>query len=115
MPNSASSVLSLLAAGAAGAGGPPIWAQYLPLVGLVVIMWFLVLRPQMQQQKEQKNKLANIKKGDQVVSGGGFLAKVTKAEDEYLELELAPNVKVRAVRSSILDVVSPTTGKPAND
>jgi preprotein translocase subunit YajC len=106
-------LLSVLAAGASGS--PPAWLQFLPLVGMGLVMWFLFLRPQMQQQKAHKAKLAAIKKGDNVLTGGGFLAKVLKVEDEYLDLELSPNVKVRAVKSTITDIIPPAGSKPAND
>lgn len=106
--------LSVLSAAAAG-GQPPAWLQFLPLVLMGIVMWFLFLRPQMAQQKAQKAKLEGIKKNDMVVTAGGILAKVVKADDDYLELEIAQNVKVRAVRSTISDVVSPNAGKPAND
>lgn len=106
--------LSLLSAAAAG-GQPPAWLQFLPLVLMGIVMWFLFLRPQMAQQKAQKAKLEGIKKNDMVITAGGLLAKVVKADDDYLELEIAPNTRVRAVRSTISDVVVPGTGKPAND
>ncbi|NKJ01508.1 preprotein translocase subunit YajC [Novosphingobium sp. SG707] len=106
--------LSLLSAAAAG-GQPPAWLQFLPLVLMGIVMWFLFLRPQMAQQKAQKAKLEGIKKNDMVITGGGLLAKVVKADDDYLELEIAPNTRVRAVRATISDVVVPGTGKPAND
>ncbi|MBN9144246.1 MAG: preprotein translocase subunit YajC [Novosphingobium sp.] len=80
-----------------------------------IVMWFLFLRPQMAQQKAQKAKLEGIKKNDMVITAGGLLAKVVKADDDYLELEIAPNTRVRAVRATISDVVVPGTGKPAND
>ncbi len=82
---------------------------------MVVIFWFLILRPQMKRQKQQAAKIAAIKKGDQVLTGGGLLGKVIKVDDDYAEIELAPNVKVKAVKSTITDVISPLTGKPAND
>jgi len=106
--------LSLLSAAAAG-GQPPAWLQFLPLVLMGIVMWFLFLRPQMAQQKAQKAKLEGIKKNDMVITAGGLLAKVVKADDDYLELEIAPNTRVRAVRATISDVVVPGTGKPAND
>ncbi|MBB3956932.1 preprotein translocase subunit YajC [Novosphingobium sediminicola] len=106
--------LSLLSAAAAG-GQPPAWLQFLPLVLMGIVMWFLFLRPQMAQQKAQKAKLEGIKKNDMVITAGGLLAKVVKADDDYLELEIAPNTRVRAVRATISDVVMPGTGKPAND
>ena len=80
-----------------------------------VIFWLLILRPQMRRQKEQQIKLGGIKKGDQVLTGGGLLAKVTKVDDVYAELELAPNVKVKALKSTIADVIPPAGAKPAND
>ncbi|NBC38061.1 preprotein translocase subunit YajC [Novosphingobium sp. FSY-8] len=107
------SVLSLLAAGAAGQ--PPVWISYLPFVGMALILWFLILRPQMQQQKAHKAKLEGIKKGDQVLTGGGFLAKVIKVEEDYVDLELGQNVRVRALKSTISDVIPPAGAKPAND
>ncbi|MEO7248537.1 MAG: preprotein translocase subunit YajC, partial [Novosphingobium sp.] len=59
--------LSLLASGASAAGGPPAWASFAPLLFMGVIFWFLILRPQMRQQKAQKAKIEGIKKGDQVL------------------------------------------------
>lgn len=108
------STLDLLTA-AASADAPPAWLQFMPLVAMVAIFWFLVLRPQMRAQKELRNKIAAIKKGDQVLTGGGFLAKVIKVDDNYAELELGPNVKVKALKSTISDVIPPAGSAPAND
>ena len=94
---------------------PPAWMQFLPLVAMAVIFWFLILRPQMRQQKQQRAKIAAIKKGDQVITGGGFVGKVIKVDDVYADLELGTNVKVKALKSTIADVLSPTGSKPAND
>jgi preprotein translocase subunit YajC len=100
---------------AASAGGPPAWMQFLPLVAMGLVMWFLFLRPQMQQQKSHKAKLEAIKKGDNVLTGGGFLAKVVKVDGDYLDLDLSANVRVRALKSTITDVIPPAGAKPAND
>lgn len=110
------SSLELLAAAAAGApGAPPVWVTYLPFVAVGVIFWFLILRPQMRQAKEQKAKIASIKKGDQVLTAGGLLGKVLKVDEHYAELELGTNVKVKALKSTISDVIPPTGSAPAND
>lgn len=110
------SSLEILAAAAAGApGAPPAWIQFLPFVAVGVIFWFLILRPQMRQQKEQKAKIESIKKGDQVLTAGGLLGKVLKVDEHYAELELGLNVKVKALKSTISDVIPPTGSKPAND
>ncbi|WP_423142608.1 preprotein translocase subunit YajC [Parablastomonas sp. CN1-191] len=106
--------LDLLAAAATAAPAePPIWVTILPWFALFGVFWFLVLRPQMKRQKEQQTKIAGIKKGDQVLTAGGLVAKVTKVEDVYAELELAPSVRVRALKSTLADVVPPAGA--AND
>ncbi len=107
-------MLSMLSA-AASADAPPAWLQFLPLVAMGVIFWFLILRPQMRQQKELRTKIAGIKKGDQVLTGGGFLAKVIKVDEHYADLELGPNVRVKALKSTITDVIPPAGSAPAND
>ncbi len=107
------SLLPVLAA--AASDSPPTWLQFLPLVGMGLVMWFLFLRPQMQQAKTQKAKLESIRKGDQVLTGGGFIGKVVKVDDDYVDVELAPGIKVKAVKSTITDVIPPAGSAPAND
>lgn len=105
----------LQAAPAAAAAEPPAYLTFLPLVGMAVIFWFLILRPQMKQQKEHRRKIEAMQKGDQVVTAGGLIGKVIKLDENYVELELGPNVKVKAVRSTIGDIIPPAGSKPAND
>ena len=108
------STLSLLAA-AADAGGPPVWLTVLPYAGIAAVFWFLILRPQMRAQKDQRAKIAGIKKGDQVLTGGGLVGKVVKVDDEFAEIEIAQGVKVKAVKSTISDIIAPPGSAPAND
>ncbi len=108
-------MLSTLSAAAANAGQPPAWMSFLPLVAMGFIFWFLILRPQMRQQKAHRAKIGALKKNDMVVTAGGLIGKVLKIDDHYVELELAPNVKVKAVRSTIGDVLPPAGTAPAND
>lgn len=86
-----------------------------PILAMVAVFWFLIIRPQMKRQKEQQTKISAIKKGDQVLTGGGLLAKVIKVDDHYAELELGPNIRVKAVKSTLADVVPPVGTSPAND
>ncbi len=109
------SLLPLLSAAAGAGQAPPAWLQFMPLVAMVAIFWFLIIRPQMRRQKELQNKIGGIKKGDQVLTGGGFLAKVIKVDDHYVDLELGPNVRVKALKSTIADIVPPGGAMPAND
>ena len=106
-------MLEFLAAGSAQAA-PPGWVNFLPIIGMIAIFWFLIIRPQMKRQKEHQAKIAAVKKGDQVVTAGGLLGKVLKVDDQYAEIEIAQGVKVKAVKSTLGDIVSPG-GKPAND
>lgn len=112
-----SALLDLLAqaAPAAAAAEPPAYLQFLPLVAMAGIFYFLILRPQMRRQKEQQAKIGSLKKGDQVVTGGGLIGKVIKVDEQTVDLELGPNVRVRAVRATLGDVLPPTGSAPAND
>ena len=109
-----SSILNQLAA-AASAGAPPAWVQYMPFVAMALIFWFLILRPQMNQQKTHKAKLEALKRGDEVLTGGGIVGKVAKVDDHYADIEIAQGVKVRVVKTTIADVIPPAGSKPAND
>jgi len=107
-------ILSILAAGAAGEA-PPAWISFMPLVAMGLIFWFLIIRPQMKRQKEHTKKISAIKKGDQVLTGGGLLGKVVRVDEHYADIELAQGVKVKALKSTISDVIPPTGSSPAND
>ncbi len=106
-------MLDFHAAGTAAAA-PPGWLQFLPIIGMVAIFWFLIIRPQMRQQKAHREKVAAVKKGDQVVTAGGLVGKVTKVDEQYAEIEIAQGVRVKAVKATIGDIVA-SGGKPAND
>ena len=110
-----SAILPLHSAAAGAGQAPPAWLTYLPFVAIFAVMWFLMIRPQMKRQRELQDKIGSIKKGDQVLTGGGFLGKVTKVDDNYAEVELAPNVRVKALKSTIVDILPPGGTKPAND
>jgi len=109
------SQITILSAAGAAAGTPPAWLQFMPLVAMVAIFWFLILRPQMRRQKEHQAKLGALKKGDQVLTGGGFVGKITRIDEAYVDVELGPNMKVKALKSTITDVLSPSGTAPAND
>ena len=76
-------------------------AQFLPLILLFVIFWFLIIRPQQKQQKAHKEMLASLKKGDRIVTAGGLIAEVVKPEEEYLKIKLNDDTVVRLERSYV--------------
>jgi len=77
----------------------------LPLVLMFVVLYFVMIRPQMKKQKEHRAMIDALAKGDEVATAGGLLGKVTKLGDAYLTLELAPGVEVQLQRSAIIQVL----------
>ncbi|WP_336950561.1 preprotein translocase subunit YajC [Sphingobium aromaticivastans] len=95
--------------------GASMLVQMAPLVLIFVVFYFLLIRPQQKKMKDHKAKIDAVKKGDQVVTGGGLVGKVVRVDEFYVDVELAPNMKVKAVKSTLTDVIDPATAKPAND
>ena len=84
-------------------------AQFLPLILIFAIMYFLLIRPQQKKVKEHQAMVAALRRGDQVVTQGGLIGKVVKVKDDgEVEVEIADGVKVRVVQSTIATVVSKT-------
>ncbi len=93
------------AGGSAGAG----IAGFIPIILIFAIMYFLMIRPQQKKMKEHQAMVAALRRGDQVVTQGGLIGKVTKVKDDNeLEVELTTDVKVRVVRSTVAQVLSKT-------
>ncbi len=81
---------------------------------IFVVFYFLLIRPQQKRAKEHAATIAAVQKNDEVITGGGLMGKVTKVTDDYVEVEIATGVKVKAVKSTISQVQSRNV-KPAND
>jgi preprotein translocase subunit YajC len=102
-------------AGAAPGGAAGYLVGILPWVLIFLIFYLLMIRPQQRRVKEHQATIAAVKKGDDVVTGGGIRGRVTKViDDTEAEVEIAQGVKVRVVKSTITQVIQPNT-KPAND
>jgi preprotein translocase subunit YajC len=90
-----------------GAGGAAF--QLLPLIMIFAIMYFLLIRPQQKKAKEHQVMLGALRRGDQVVTSGGIIGKISKvAEGNEIEVEIATGVKIRVVKSTISQVLSKT-------
>jgi preprotein translocase subunit YajC len=98
------------AAPAAAAGGSSL-TSLLPLVLMFVVLYFIMIRPQMKRQKEHKAMIEAIGKGDEVVTGGGLMGKVTKVAENQIGLEIAAGVEVQCQRSSVVQVLPKGTLK----
>ncbi|WP_164116681.1 preprotein translocase subunit YajC [Sphingorhabdus sp. Alg239-R122] len=107
-------IFSFIIAAAAGEQ-PPFLLSMLPLVAIFVIFYFLLIRPQQKRMKEHQAKIDSVKKNDKVVTGGGLVGKVTKVDDDYVDIDLGGGLKVKAVKSTLSDIVPPGGSKPAND
>ena len=85
------------------------FGQFIPLILIFAIMYFLLIRPQQQKLKQHQAMVAALRRGDQVVTQGGLIGKVAKVKDDNeVEVELAEGVKVRVVRSTIAQVLNKT-------
>ena len=83
--------------------------SFIPIILIFVIMYFLLIRPQQRKLKEHKNMVDNLRRGDQVLTQGGIIGKITKVkEGEEIEVELAKDIKVSVIRSTIVNVLSKT-------
>ena len=85
------------------------FGQFVPLLLIFGIMYFLLIRPQQKKAKEHQAMVSSLRRGDQVVTAGGLIGKVSKVkEDNEIEVEMAEGVKLRVVQSTIAQVISKT-------
>ena len=77
----------------------------LPLVLMFVVLYFVMIRPQMKKQKEHKTMIEALAKGDEIATAGGVLGKVSKIGDSYLTLEVAAGVEIQLQRSAVVQVL----------
>lgn len=102
---------------AASPGGGDFFISLLPLVLIFAVFYFLLIRPQQRKVKEHRTLIDSLKRGDQVLTSGGILGKITKVEDTTVTVEIAKEVQVQVQRSTIADVVNkpkPGTATPAS-
>ena len=103
----------------AQAGAPPAMDPFgsllIPMLLMLGIFYFFMIRPQSQRAKEQRDRMNAVRRGDSVVTSGGMVGRVTKVSDtsDEIEVELADNLKVRIIKSTLMDVRS--KGEPVKD
>ncbi len=89
----------------AAPGGLESLTGMLPLVGVFVVMYFIMIRPQMKRQKEHKAMIEALGKGDEVVLSGGVLGRIAKMGESYIQVEVANNVELQVQRSAVIQVL----------
>jgi preprotein translocase subunit YajC len=98
-------LISSAYAQSSGGGADSFLFQLLPILLMFVIFYFLLLRPQQQRMKAHREMVANIRRGDMVVTAGGIVGKVTKVKDDgEIEVEIADNTRVRVIKSTVAEV-----------
>jgi len=93
------------AAPAATPGGTDTLFSLLPLVLMFVVLYFIMIRPQMKKQKEHKAMIDALAKGDEVVIAGGLMGKIAKLGDSYLHVEVASGVELQVQRGAVIQVL----------
>lgn len=89
----------------AAADAPSMLGTFIPLILIIVIFWFLLIRPQMKRNKQHRELIASISAGDEVVTAGGMLGKITEVGENFVTLELADNVTIKIQKQSVAQVV----------
>ena len=98
-------------ANAAVAGGATDLMSFLPIVVIFALFFFMIIRPQMKQAKESRAMIAALKKGDEVVTSGGVVGKVTKVGDSFVSIEIATDTVIHVQKPAVLSLLPPGTIK----
>jgi preprotein translocase subunit YajC len=107
--------LPALAQAAPPAAGPGVLTQVMFFLPLILIFYFLLIRPQQQRAKKHRAMVEGVKRGDSVVTSGGLIGKVTKVGETEVTVELAENVRVRVIKAMVVEVRGKTEPVAAND
>jgi preprotein translocase subunit YajC len=99
--------------GAAAPGSAGGLSSFIPLILMFVIFYFLLIRPQQKKQKEHREMIANLKKGDRIITSGGLHGRITGLDDSTLTLEIAEKVRVKVNRGNVAGLVRATAAPAA--
>jgi preprotein translocase subunit YajC len=102
------------AQGAAGAGQMDI-LSLMPIILMFVVLYFLLIRPQLKRAKEHRTMVAALQKGDEIVTGGGELGRITKVGENYLTVEISSGVEILMQKPAVQTVLPKGTIKAAHD
>jgi preprotein translocase subunit YajC len=94
-------ISSAYAQAAPAAGGDPGFIGFLPIILMFVLLYFLMIRPQMKRAKETKAMIEALQKGDEVITAGGVVGRISKLGEQYVTLEIAPGTEIVVQRSAV--------------
>jgi len=92
-------------------GGDPGFIGFLPIILMFVLLYFLMIRPQMKRAKEQKQMIESLQKGDEVITSGGVLGRITRLGDAYVSVEIAPETEISVQRAAVQTILPKGTLK----
>jgi preprotein translocase subunit YajC len=95
----------------AAGGGDPGLIGFLPIVLMFVLLYFLMIRPQMKRAKEQKQMIEALQKGDEVITSGGVVGRISKMGDAYITVEIAANTEISVQRTAVQTLLPKGTMK----
>ena len=95
----------------AAIGGDSGFIGFLPIILMFVLLYFLMIRPQMKRSKETKAMIEALQKGDEVITAGGIVGKIAKLNEQYATVEIAPNVEISVQRAAISQLLPKGTVK----
>jgi preprotein translocase subunit YajC len=104
-------ITNAFAQGAGAGGAESSLMSFLPLILMFAVLYFIMIRPQMKRQKEHRNMLAAMAKGDEVITSGGIVGKVTKVSDAYVGVEVADGTEITVQKSSVSTILPKGTIK----
>lgn len=85
----------------AAVAATPDWTSFLPLIIIFVLFWFMLIRPQMKQAKQQRAMIAALQKGDEVAVAGGIIGRITKVGDDFVDVEIAPEINIHVQKPAV--------------
>lgn len=94
-------------------GAPGGLMSFLPLIVIFAVFYFMLIRPQMKRSKDHKKLVSQLSKGDEVITNGGLLGKITEVSDTFVTLELADNLQIKLQRQAVANVMPKGTIKSA--
>ncbi len=92
---------TVYAAGAAGAPGEPGWMPFVMMGGIIVLFYFMLIRPQNKRRKEHMSLISGLDKGDEIVTAGGIVGQINKVEDDFVKVQIGPNIEMRIQKSAV--------------
>ena len=103
-----------LSGSGSGEGGPSLFTSFIPILLIFVIFYFLLIRPQQKKQKQHQEMLGALRKGDNIITTGGVLGRITGLTDQYAVIEVQEKVRMRVLRSHIAGKQPGAGGEPDN-